>query len=85
MAGGISLLTNNIKLVGVIHAAVLVFHHTGVVSLVRGDDRLHDDGPHVVTDLKVKRGKKETRTKIQVEHLLRINIRPVACCSRPRR
>lgn len=36
-----------------IDAAVLVFHHTGVVSLVRGDYRLHDDGPHMVTDLKV--------------------------------
>lgn len=46
-------LTDNIQLVGVVDAAVLVLHHTGVVAFVRGDHRLHDDGPHVVTDLKV--------------------------------
>lgn len=44
-------LTDYIELVGVINAAVLIFHHTGIVSLVRGYHRLHDDGPHMVTDL----------------------------------
>lgn len=45
-------LTHYVELVGVVDAAVLVFHHTGIVPLVRGDRRLHDDGPHVVADLK---------------------------------
>lgn len=36
-----------------VDAAVLVFHHTGIVSLVRGDHGLHDDGPDMVTDLSI--------------------------------
>lgn len=48
-----SALTDYIQLVGVVDAAVLVLHHAGVVAFVRGDHGLHDDGPHVVTDLKV--------------------------------
>ena len=51
-------LTDYIQLVGVINAAVRVFHHTGVVSPVGGYDRLHDDGPHVASDLKVKGNKR---------------------------
>lgn len=47
-----SSLTDYIQLVGVVDAAVLVLHHAGVVPFVRGDDGLHDDGPHVFPDLK---------------------------------
>lgn len=52
-------LTDYIQLIGVINAAILVFHHTGIVSLVRGHYRFHDDGPHMVTDLKVIQRKKK--------------------------
>ncbi len=46
-------LTDYIELEGVTDAAVLVFHHTGIVSLVRGEHRLHDECPHTVTHLKI--------------------------------
>lgn len=46
-------LTHYIQLVGVVDAAVLVLHHAGVVAFVGGHHGLHDDGPHVLTDLKV--------------------------------
>lgn len=36
-----------------IDAAVLVFYQTGIVSFVRGHSRFHDDGPDVVTDLRI--------------------------------
>jgi len=45
-------LTDYIQLVGVINAAILIFHYTGIVSLVRGYYRFHDDGPHMVTHLR---------------------------------
>lgn len=48
-----SSLTHYIQLIGVVDAAILVLYHAGVVAFVRGDDGLHDDGPHVVTDLEV--------------------------------
>lgn len=52
VGGASQSLTDHVELVGVVDAAVLVFHHAGVVALVGGNDGLHDDGPHVVTHLK---------------------------------
>ena len=46
-----SILTNYVKLVCVIDAAILVFNHTGIVSLVRGHYGLHDNGPYMVSNL----------------------------------
>lgn len=47
-----SFLTDNIEQVGVSEAAVFVLHHAGVVPSVRGNHRLHDQGPHVLSDLR---------------------------------
>lgn len=45
--------TDNIQLVGMIDAPILVFHHTGIVSLVGGHYRFHDDGPNMVANLSI--------------------------------
>lgn len=47
-----------------IDAAVLVFHHTGIVSLIRGYYRLHDDGPHMVPELEEKEKKLSSRKTV---------------------
>lgn len=46
-------LTNNIQLVSVVDASMFVFNYTGVVSLVGWHYRLHDDGPHVFSNLQI--------------------------------
>lgn len=47
----LGLLTHNIKLVGVVDAAILVLHDAGVVALVRGHHRVHYDAPGGITNL----------------------------------
>ena len=46
-------LTNNIQLVSVVNASMLVFYYTCVVSLVGWHYRLHDYGPHVFSNLQI--------------------------------
>lgn len=48
----LSFLTHNVKLVGVVDAAILVLHDAGVVALVGGHHGVHDDAPGGITDLK---------------------------------
>ena len=48
----ICFLTYDVQQVGVFQAPVFVLHHTGVVSFIRRNHRLHDESPHVVSDLK---------------------------------
>ena len=43
---------------------MLVLHHTGVVPLVGGDHRLHDDGPHVVAHLEVQTSHRDFKRKL---------------------
>lgn len=47
----LSLLTHNIKLVGVINAPILILHDAGVVALVRRHHRVHYDAPGGIANL----------------------------------
>lgn len=48
----VSPLTHDIQDVGVSKAPVLILHHAGIVAFVGRHDRLHNQGPHMVSDLK---------------------------------
>lgn len=59
-AASFFLLTHDVQDVGVLEAPMLVLYHTRVVAFVGWHDRLHDQCPHVVSDLKCN-GKVEIR------------------------
>lgn len=46
---------NNVQLIGVVDAAVLIFHHAGVVAAVWGHHRFHYDWPQALSQLHVKK------------------------------
>lgn len=50
--GRFFLLTHDVQDIGVPEAPVLILHNAGVVAFVGRHHRLHDQGPHVVSDLK---------------------------------
>lgn len=46
------ILTHDIKLVGMVDAAILILHDAGVIALVRRHDGVHYDTPGGITDLR---------------------------------